>query len=238
MKINEEHSTDEFDELFALAENYEPKKGPVTSVRPIAKYLKERPKDVEFIDTGLIDYAPNEREHAYGAITEKRLENILPYIEAQYEHWLAYPDKMIEDFLPKDTSFKILPFQVLSLRANARHKRVFETAPRGFSKSFKAILSKMLKCSLLPNSKEAMLAANKIQAARIGKEKIEELFRLLPFLKHEVDFRKGSGTTFGKDYIHIRFKNNSEFDIVSILESERGGRRHGLIISPFVQKCA
>jgi hypothetical protein len=200
------------------------------------KVQKERRE--KFVDTGLIDFAPNEKEKSFGAVTQKRLLGCLPELEKMYDFWLAYPDKMVEQFLPIDTSFKFYPFQIISLRANARHKRVVETAPRGFSKSFKAVLSKMLKCALLPNSKESLLANNKIQAARIGKEKIEELLRLLPFLKNEVDFKKGSGTVFGKDYIHIRFKNGSEFDIVSILESERGGRRHGLISSPFVQKCA
>jgi hypothetical protein len=35
---------------------------------------------------------------------------------------------------------------------------------------------------------------------------------------------------FGKDYVTIKFRNGSQFDVVGALDSQRGGRRHGGLI--------
>jgi len=32
---------------------------------------------------------------------------------------------------------------------------------------------------------------------------------------------------YGKDYVTLRFRNGSQFDVVGALESSLGGRRHG-----------
>ena len=45
-------------------------------------------------------------------------------------------------------------------------------------------------------------------------------------LKNEI---KGEGN-FGKDYVTIKFRNGSQFDVVGALESTLGGRRHGGLI--------
>jgi len=92
------------------------------------------------------------------------------------------------------------------------------------------VLSKELKCILLPGTKESVLAKHKSQATQIGREKIQELIQLMPLLDEEIDRSKGSGTTFAKDYIRLKFKNGSELDIVGIEDSARGGRRHGLLL--------
>ena len=102
-----------------------------------------------------------------------------------------------------DTSFRLYPFQTLILRTNQRHKKTFGTATRGYSKSFIAVLGKLLKCVLLPGTKEAMVAEHKNQAAQIGREKINELFSLMPLLREEIRWEKGSQTTMGEDYIRL-----------------------------------
>lgn len=81
-------------------------------------------------DTGLVKIGPN---HKVGGkvVSEERLYAILPVLEQYYELWLAYPDKLIDQLLPLDTSFKLFPFQTLGLRVNQRHKRVFQSATRG-----------------------------------------------------------------------------------------------------------
>jgi hypothetical protein len=35
---------------------------------------------------------------------------------------------------------------------------------------------------------------------------------------------------FGKDYVTLKFRNGSQFDVVGALDSQRGGRRHGGLI--------
>lgn len=79
-----------------------------------------------------------------------------------------------------------------------------------YSKSFVAVLGKMLKCVLLPGSKESMVAEHKNQASQIGREKINELFSLMPLLKEEVRWDKGSQTTMGDDYIRL----NANIDLI------------------------
>lgn len=81
-------------------------------------------------DTGLLQLGPNKGKGGK-IVTEERLERILPELEQYYELWLAYPDKLVELLLPIDTAFKLMPFQVLTLRINARHKLVFQAATRG-----------------------------------------------------------------------------------------------------------
>ena len=33
-----------------------------------------------------------------------------------------------------------------------------------------------------------------------------------------------------KDYVTLKFRNGSQFDVVGALDSQRGGRRHGQIL--------
>lgn len=180
------------------------------------------------IDTGLMKIGP---KHQSGGkvVTEDRLYKILPILEEYYELWLSYPDKLLYQLLPMDTSFRLYPFQTLILRTNQRHKKTFGTATRGYSKSFIAVLGKLLKCVLLPGTKEAMVAEHKNQAAQIGREKINELFGLMPLLREEIRWEKGSQTTMGEDYIRLVFKNGSIFDIVGLTDATRGGRRNGML---------
>jgi len=180
-------------------------------------------------DTGLLRLGPRYRRQNK-AVSEDRLLAILPDLEKYYELWLSYPDKLMYQYLPPSTGFKLYPFQTLSLRANFRHKYVFQVATRGYSKSFIAVISKYLNCILLPGHKASMVAEHKNQAAKIGREKLIELWQLMPALKDEINFVKGSQTTLGEDYIRLVFKNTSEFDIVGVGNSTRGGRRHSMLL--------
>jgi len=179
-------------------------------------------------DTGLVKYAPKE-ESGGEYVDESRLIKILPDLERYLELWLAYPDKMYEWLYPTDTGFHFYPFQKLGLRANLRFKQTFQTATRGYSKSFMAFSTKIAKCILIPRTKETIIANTKNQAARIGREKIGELERLMPGITNEIDRSRGSGTTQKDDYFRIHFKNGSELDVSSLMESGRGGRRFGIL---------
>ena len=87
----------------------------------------------------------------------------------------------------------------------------------------------MIKCILYPGIKVFITSGGKEQAAGIAKEKILELCDLIPALKKEIDWTPGK-SYFGKDYVEVRFKNNSRFDVVATKESSRGGRRHSGLI--------
>ena len=145
---------------------------------------------------------------------------------------MAYPDKLIDLLMPVDTAFKLMPFQILALRINARHKLVFQTATRGYSKSFIAILSKTIQGILLPRSKLSVVSEFKQQGYpnRTRKEKINELKYLMPLLAEEFNEAHGSGQANSKDFLRKVFKNQSELDIVSVEDSTRGGRRHSILL--------
>ena len=110
-----------------------------------------------------------------------------------------------------------------------RHGRVCVIAPRAFSKSFISILGMYLMCMLRPGIKVFICAPGKAQSAKIAKEKLFELYQLFPLLKQELI---GEGT-YGVDYVTLPFRNGSIFDVVSPLNSQRGGRRGGGILDEY-----
>lgn len=144
----------------------------------------------------------------------------------------AYPDIYLDLIKPQDSSFTLFFYQRITLRALMRFKDVFGTAPRAFSKSFITILAMMLQCIFIPGTKRFICAPNKTQAAQIAKEKIVEIYDRWPLLRKEVLGGEISDTpgNFGKDYVTIKFRNGSQFDVVGALDSQRGGRRHGGLI--------
>lgn len=144
----------------------------------------------------------------------------------------AYPDIYLDVIKPQDSSFTLFFYQRITLRALMRFKDVFGTAPRAFSKSFITILAMILQCIFIPGTKRFICAPNKTQAAQIAKEKIVEIYDRWPLLRKEVLGGEISDTpgNFGKDYVTLKFRNGSQFDVVGALDSQRGGRRNGGLI--------
>ncbi len=141
----------------------------------------------------------------------------------------AYPDIFLDIIAPTDAQIKLFPYQRIFLRAVMRFKNVYVTACRAFSKSFITILGMVLQCIFMPRTKRFICAPMKAQAAQIAKEKLTEIFRAWPLLRREViggDLTEVPGN-YGKDYVTLRFRNGSQFDVVGALESSLGGRRHG-----------
>lgn len=144
----------------------------------------------------------------------------------------AYPDVYLDLIKPQDSSFTLFFYQRITLRALMRFKDIYVTAPRAFSKSFITILAMILQCIFIPGTKRFICAPNKTQAAQIAKEKIVEIYDRWPLLRKEILGGEISDTpgNFGKDYVTLKFRNGSQFDVVGALDSQRGGRRHGGLI--------
>ena len=171
-----------------------------------------------------------------GVEIEKGVTLTMPYLEQnrdKFENYMdlftAYPDVFLDVIKPTDSSFELFFYQRITLRALMRYKDIFVTAPRAFSKSFITILGLMLQCIFMPGTKRFICAPNKNQSAQIAKEKITEIYDKWPLLRREVVGGDISDTpgNFGKDYVTIKFRNGSQFDVVGALDSQRGGRRHG-----------
>ena len=144
----------------------------------------------------------------------------------------AYPDIYLDLIKPQDSSFGLFFYQRITLRALMRFKDIYVTAPRAFSKSFITILALILQCIFMPGTKRFICAPNKTQAAQIAKEKIVEIYDRWPLLRKEIIGGEISDTpgNFGKDYVTLKFRNGSQFDVVGALDSQRGGRRHGGLV--------
>ena len=155
------------------------------------------------------------------AFLERNKELISNYIQI----FTAYPDVFLDLITPLNSTFQLFPYQRLFLRACLRYTKIYITAARATSKTFLAILAKYLQCIFLPNHVGSIVAPNKQQAAKISKQKIEEIWRIWPLLAKEID-----KANFGKDYVDIFFKNGSRLSIVGALDSDRGIRTHATLI--------
>lgn len=156
-------------------------------------------------------------------LTKQRIDENFDLYKQYAEMWSIYPDLFLDFIKPVDSVFKLAFYQRIFLRALTRFQKVYCTAPRGFSKSFITILAIMLLCIFRPNYHTFICAPGKEQGAKIGNEKIHEIWKLWPLLKHEVI---GEGN-FGKDYVTLNYRNGSILDIVGALDTTRGGRRNG-----------
>ena len=165
-------------------------------------------------------------------LNEDYLKEHFDEIGDMFSIFTAYPDIYLDLIKPQDSNFELFFYQRITLRAVMRYKDIFITAPRAFSKSFITILGLILQCVFIPGTKRFICAPNKNQSAQIAKEKIVEIYDHWPLLRKEVIGGEISDTpgNFGKDYVTLKFRNGSQFDVVGALDSQRGGRRHGGLI--------
>ena len=163
-------------------------------------------------------------------ISEERLRAQIPVFRQYIAYWREYPDMFVE-FLcggpnaPADT-LHLYFYQRVFLRAVMRHRYTYATFPRAYSKSFLSVLVLLLRCVLFPNSHLFVTTGGKEQAAGILKEKVDELCKLIPGMRNEIDWSRGK-TKSGKDNIEIIFKNGSKLDIMAARQSSRGKRATG-----------
>lgn len=110
-----------------------------------------------------------------------------------------------------------------------RYRYHFGTFTRGTSKSFLAILGQYLACMFLPGSHRFLVSQIKKASLEITKAKLEEIWKWYPLLKEEL-----LATHMSTDYVELTFKNGSQFTILSLNASSRGGRMHGGVM----EECA
>ncbi len=165
-------------------------------------------------------------------LNEDYLVKNLSEIERMFQFFTAYPDLFIDLITPETDNISLFFYQRIFLRSVMRFKIIYVTACRAWSKSFLTILALMLQCIFIPNHKAFICAPNKSQGAQIAKEKIYEIYQHWPLIRREVlggDISDTPGN-FGKDYVTIKFRNGSVFDVVGALDSTLGGRRHSGLI--------
>lgn len=171
-------------------------------------------------------------------LTEEYLIKNQKFLEKTMQIFSAYPDIYLDVIKPVDSNFTLFFYQRIVLRSIMRYKEVYVTAPRAFSKSFVTILGEILQCIFIPGTRRFICAPNKIQSAQIAKEKIYEIYDRFPLLRKEVFGGEISDTpgNFGKDYVSLKFRNGSTFEVVGALESTRGQRKYGGLIDEVRRK--
>ena len=160
-------------------------------------------------------------------LSEERIIAQKDKIREYIAYWREYPD-MFVDFLcgSNPENFHLFFYQRLFLRAVMRHRYAYATFPRAYSKSFLSVLILMLRCVLYPGSHLFVTTGGKEQAAGIAREKAEELCKLIPGLKNEIDWTRGA-TKASKNMVEYVFKNGSKLDIIAAQQSSRGKRATG-----------
>ena len=160
-------------------------------------------------------------------LSKERVMTQLKPLRNAVAFWRAYPDIFV-DFLCGDNpeSFHLYFYQRMFLRAAMRHRYIYATYPRGYSKSFLAVLVLMLRCILYPGCHLFVTTGGKEQAASITKQKVDELCKLIPGLKKELNLERGKTKT-SKDNIELQFKNGSVLNILAGSQRARGTRATG-----------
>lgn len=161
-------------------------------------------------------------------ISEERLKNQLSYLRNMIAFYREYPDLLV-DFMLQDNNpnkFQFYFYQRIFLRVVMRHKYVYATFPRAYSKSFLSMMVLILRCILYPGSHLFVTTGGKEQAASITIAKVEEICKLIPALNNEINWDRGVSKK-SKDDVKYVFKNDSSIDILAARQSSRGQRRTG-----------
>ena len=164
-------------------------------------------------------------------LTENKVIKNFDLLQNYMNFFCTYPDLFVDLITPKSSNFKLFPYQRIFLRVCLRYREVSGTFPRAYSKSFLDFLAMNVRGIVQPRSKGFTCADTKKQAAQIVEEKTNEIYRLFPFLVNElkisdIDKAKGKYGNMGSDYAELKFRNDSQIDIVNTGNAGRGGRRH------------
>lgn len=156
------------------------------------------------------------------------MEHIDEYREL-INYWRWYPDRLIDYYcsLNPDNTFHFYFYQRMFLRIVMRHRYVYATFVRAWSKSFMSVMALMLKAILYPGAKLFSVAGGKEQSAAILSSKVTEICKLIPAIEKEIiwDTRgTRAKTSQTKDTVIYTFKNGSVLQNIVAGEKSRGLR--------------
>ena len=176
----------------------------------------------------IVQASTRKKELDSDAIKEEVHNHLNEYREL-IAYWRVYPDRLVDYYLSLGNpyNFKFIFYQRLFLRALFRHKYVYATFVRAWSKSFMSVMALMLKAILYPGAKLFTVAGGKQQSAEILSGKVLEICKLIPAIEREIiwDTRgTRARTAQTKDTVIYTFKNGSTLENVAASEKTRGRR--------------
>lgn len=86
------------------------------------------------------------------SLTQARVKGQMENLRQLIAFYREYPDIFVDQIKGKDCTFNFLHYQRQFLRAVMRHREVYATYPRAYSKSFLSMMALFLRCVLYPNS--------------------------------------------------------------------------------------
>ena len=167
-----------------------------------------------------------EADNRKQGLSEERLNAQLDNLRSLIAFYRQYPDLLIDFMKGPESTFNFYFYQRIFLRIVMRHRYVYATFPRAYSKSFLSMMALMLRCMLYPGAELFVTTGGKQQAASITIAKIEEICKLIPSLNNEINWARGVSKK-SKDDVSYVFKNGSKINILAAKESSRGQRRTG-----------
>ena len=173
----------------------------------------------------LIDLSIDYQSKKQG-LSAQRLDAQLDNLRTLISFYRQYPDLLVDFMKGPDCTFKFYFYQRIFLRVVMRHRYVYATFPRAYSKSFLSMMVLMLRCILYPGSELFVTTGGKQQAASITIAKVQEICKLIPALNNEINWARGVSNK-SKDNVNYVFKNGSKINILAAKESSRGQRRTG-----------
>ena len=108
-------------------------------------------------------------------ITEELLMEHIDEYRELINYWRWYPDRLIDYYcsLNPDNTFHFYFYQRMFLRIVMRHRYVYATFVRAWSKSFMSVMALMLKAILYPGAKLFSVAGGKEQS--VTKEQFDKM---------------------------------------------------------------
>ena len=94
----------------------------------------------------------SDREYKKQGLSEQRLLADIDGLRNLIAFFREYPDIFVDFIKGKDSTFNFLFYQRIFLRIVMRHRYVYATFPRAYSKSFLSMMALMIRCILYPNS--------------------------------------------------------------------------------------
>lgn len=95
-------------------------------------------------------------------ITQERIDAQFDNIRNLIAFFREYPDIFIDFIKGPDCTFKFYYYQRIFLRVAMRHRYVYFTAPRAFSKSFLSMMILIIRAILYPNSELFVTTGGKL----------------------------------------------------------------------------
>lgn len=167
-----------------------------------------------------------DRDTKKQGMSEQRINAQLDNLRYLISFFREYPDLLVDFIKGPECNFRFYFYQRIFLRVVMRHRYVYATFPRAYSKSFLSMMALILRCILYPGAELFVTTGGKEQAASITIAKIQEICKLVPALGNEINWKRGASKK-SKDSVEYVFKNNSKINILAAKESSRGQRRTG-----------